>query len=59
MKQALEEVEAKVEGEARYEPDSDFSPPPDDDCPGRSFTTKTPGHQGPVEVCSYLGSDDD
>jgi hypothetical protein len=31
MKQALGEVEAKVEAETRYEPDPDFSPPPDDD----------------------------
>jgi hypothetical protein len=31
MKQALGEVEAKVEAETRYEPDPDFSPPPNDD----------------------------
>jgi hypothetical protein len=31
MKQALGEVEAKVEAETHYEPDPDFSPPPDDD----------------------------
>jgi hypothetical protein len=31
MKQALEEVEAKVGAETRYEPDADFSPPPVDD----------------------------
>jgi hypothetical protein len=30
MKQGLEEVEAKVKDETRYEPDSDFSPPDDD-----------------------------
>ena len=30
MKQGLEEVEAEVEAETRYEPDPDFSPPPDD-----------------------------
>jgi len=31
MKQALEEIEAKVEDETKYEPDPDFSPAPDDD----------------------------
>jgi len=30
MKQDLSEVEAQVEAETRYEPDPDFSPPPDD-----------------------------
>ena len=30
MKQDLSEVEAQVEAETRYEPDYDFSPPPDD-----------------------------
>ena len=31
MKQDLGEVEAQVESKTRYEPDSDFSPAPDDD----------------------------
>jgi hypothetical protein len=31
MKQDLCEVEAQVEAETRYEPDSDDPPPPDDD----------------------------
>jgi len=31
MKQDLSEVEAQVESETRYEPDPDFSPPPDDE----------------------------
>jgi len=31
MKQDIGVVEAKVEAETRYEPDPDFSPPPDDD----------------------------
>jgi hypothetical protein len=30
MKQDLAEVEAQVESKTRYEPDPDFSPPPDD-----------------------------
>ena len=33
MKQNLGEVEAQVESKTRYEPDPDFSPPPDDDRP--------------------------
>jgi hypothetical protein len=33
MKQDLAEVEAQVESKTRYEPDPDFSPPPDDDAP--------------------------
>ena len=31
LKQDLGEVEAQVESKTRYEPDLDFSPPPDDD----------------------------
>jgi len=31
LKQGLEEVETQVKDETRYEPDADFSPPPDDD----------------------------
>jgi hypothetical protein len=30
MKQDLAEVEAQVESKTRYDPDPDFSPPPDD-----------------------------
>ena len=33
MKQDLSEVEAQVESKTSYEPDPDFSPPPDDDVP--------------------------
>ena len=38
LKQQLGEVEAQVESETRYEPDPDFSPPPDDDT-GRALTS--------------------
>jgi hypothetical protein len=31
MKQDPAETDAQVESKTRYEPDSDFSPPPDDD----------------------------
>ena len=31
MKQGMAEAEAMVESESPYEPDSDFSSPPDDD----------------------------
>ena len=30
MKQDLAEVDAQIESKTRYEPDADFSPPPDD-----------------------------
>jgi hypothetical protein len=33
MKQYLSEVEAQVESKTRYEPDPDFSPPPDEVIP--------------------------
>jgi hypothetical protein len=33
LKQDVSEVEAQVESETHYEPDPDFSSPPDDDPP--------------------------
>ena len=42
MKQDLSEVEAQVESKARYEPDLDFSPTPEDDAPPTRHPSNRP-----------------